>query len=361
MKPPRVLFVLLASVVIISTLSACSGAAFAASSWPGMIVDNGTAYIANGPHVYAVNLENGTEKWRYPQKPESTKSFFATPALTPDGQLIVGGYDHVLYSLNPTNGQENSWKFTDAKDRYIGSPLVTKQGIFAPNADGYLYALDFSGKPIWATPFKAGQALWAHPTTDNQCGCIYLPSMDHNIYSLNAQNGTVIWKQDLGAAIAGTPTLGKDGVLYAGTFGNEIVALDTQKSGEIKWRKPTAGWVWSGPALAGDSLYVGDIKGNLYAINAANGSEDWKIQPNGLIVSTPLVISDTVYVTTESGSIFTYDISKNPRWNQAIGGKLYAPALASGSLILITPIEAGPLLVALDANGAQKWIYTPAK
>jgi len=42
-------------------------------------------------------------------------------------------------------------------------------------------------------------------------------------------------------------------------------------------------------------------------------------------------------------------------------GKLYAPIQAIGDTLYVTPMGVGPLVVALDLNGAQKWSYTPAK
>ena len=64
--------------------------------------------------------------------------------LTPDGQLIVGGFDKKLYSLNPQTGQSN-WQFTDAHDRFFGGVLVVNNMIYAPNADYNLYALNLKG------------------------------------------------------------------------------------------------------------------------------------------------------------------------------------------------------------------------
>lgn len=82
-------------------LSACAGAANTATSWPGLTVDDQFAYVAYNTQVYAVDLSNGKEVWRFPDEPDNSVTFFADPELTDDGQLIVGGYDFNLYSLEP--------------------------------------------------------------------------------------------------------------------------------------------------------------------------------------------------------------------------------------------------------------------
>ena len=39
---------------------------------------------------------------------------------------------------------------------------------------------------------------------------VYLPSMDHFIYAVDANNGRVLWSVELNGAVAGTPTQQRD-------------------------------------------------------------------------------------------------------------------------------------------------------
>ncbi len=132
------------SIIVISLLvTACSGAA--PGSWPGLTVNQDTAFVADASFVYSVKLSDGTLAWKYPAAATAGQSFYAPPVLSPDGkQLLVGDYATTLTSLDPTNGNM-IWSFKDAKGRWIGSPLMTADTIFAPNADDNLYALDFQG------------------------------------------------------------------------------------------------------------------------------------------------------------------------------------------------------------------------
>jgi len=352
MKINALVLVVLFLVVSI-LLSGCSTGLMPAS-WPGITADAETAYVAAGPQVYAVKLSNGSELWRFPEKPSSQKPYFAAPALTPDGQLIVGGFDTVLYSLDPADGAIN-WTFEGSRDRWIGSVLVANDLIYAPSADYKLYALNLEGELQWT--FQAGQALWAAPVSDGER--VYLTSLDHQVYALNARTGEKIWAAPLDGAVLGTPALGLDGTLYVGTFGGTMFALDAA-SGEARWQVPSSGWIWGGAALDADNLYFGCADGEFYSFTLADGRKNWQLQPNGPILGSPLVVGDLVMFGTESGSLYTVD--RQGKTNEmTIGGKLYGTPVMAGDLILVAPVEADNILIALDLNGVRQWAFTPAK
>ncbi len=338
-------------------LSGCAGgAATAASSWPGVSVDQDIAYVAYNQHVYAVDINTGLEKWRFPAEGNNNTTFYAPPALSPDNQLIVGGYNNTLYSLNPETGQE-SWTFTDATDRYIGSALVTEKGIYAPNANATLYALDTTGKLQWQ--FTTDEPQWAQPTSDPDCTCIYLSSMDHRIYSIDSQDSSLNWQTEpLGGSIVGSPMLSSEDVLYTGTFNSEILALDAS-NGQILWRSTTGNWVWGGPKLYDGIIYAGDLDGNFYALNADDGTVAWQIQPDAAITESPLITDEAIYISTESGTLYSVNHNGATRWTKEIGTSLHSSPVSAGDKILVAPTGGDELLIALDTNGNQLWTFIP--
>jgi outer membrane protein assembly factor BamB len=361
----KYLLLLVSILTLSSLLSACAGGTGAPTSWPGLTVDmeRETAYVAYNQHVYAVNLASGTEKWRFPQDADNKITFFAAPALTEDGQLIIGGYNHLLYSLDPVSGVQN-WTYDGAENKYIASVLANGEQIFAPNSDNQLHALGSNGVLSWQFPTE--QSLWGAPTSNGER--VYLGSMDHRVYALDKASGAVVWKtEDLGGAIAGNPTLSPEGVLYVGTFANELIALDTADGREL-WRTPTNNWVWSGPALNDDSVFFGDLSGTLYALNAVDGTSRWKVDPpqdsakQNAVSNTPLVVEDTAVFVTNGGSIYAVNAETGTtRWSQTIDGKLYTPPVIAGDTILIAAVGTDALLYAYDLDGAPQWQFAPAK
>ncbi|HEY58866.1 MAG TPA: PQQ-binding-like beta-propeller repeat protein [Anaerolineae bacterium] len=345
-------------VLLAFALSACSGAYAHSSGWPGLSVQDTTAYLSYNNGVYAVDIEKGQVLWQFPEEASRDQTFYAAPVLTPDGkQLLVGSYDHKLYSLDPASGQL-LWDFKEAKSYYIGAPLATEAAIYAPNADGVLYALSLDGQRRWT--FHSDRALWATPATDGQR--LYLPAMDHRLYALNPDDGQVLWQTDLGGAMVSAPALAK-GVLYLGTFADKVVAVRAE-DGQPLWEASTRGWVWSTPAYAQGRLFFGDVEGAFYALDARDGSLLWSIQPDGPIVDTAAVDQGTVYFTTEQGTLYAVSAEDGTvRWTYNAGATLQTgPVLTPGGIVLIAPTDGSDLLQALNAaDGQPRWAIQPAK
>jgi outer membrane protein assembly factor BamB len=348
-------------------LSACAGGAVRGSSWPGLTVDGNTAYLADGSFVYAVDLSNGSELWRYPGSRNGKLTFYSTPAITPEGLVIVGsaGTDTSLIAINPadinsdTKAPVEAWKFTGAKDHWVAAPLVVNNKLFAVNSDGNLYVLDLQdGQSVkTAKVIKLDGRLWAQPTTDGER--VYITSLDHDVIAVNTETYDVVWNEELGGAVPGSAVLGADGMLYVGSLASKLEKFDPA-TGKHQSVLDAENWVWSTPSLDGDTLYFGDVDGNFYSFNTSSGKLNWKpVKPNGPITASPLVQNDHVLLATESGSVFAVGKDGKVLWTQQIGGKIYTTPVAAGDLTIVAPREADFYLAALDTNGRQVWTFTP--
>jgi outer membrane protein assembly factor BamB len=344
-------------------LSACGSVGPA--SWPGISVDDSsnTVYVAYNQQLYALQGDNGAERWRFPAKRVSSFSIFAAPELSADGQLLFGGYDHLFYSIDPTSGQEN-WIFPNPNDinssdkgasnRYIASPLKEGESIFAPNSNGILYALSSSGQLLWT--FGTDQPMWGQPASDGEL--VYVTSLDHHLYALNAQSGQQIWGEDLGGTLVGQAVL-NEGVLYVGTLNSEVVAIDAA-NGHVLWRATTDGWVWGSPTYYQGQILVGDLKGKLYALDAASGREVWSLDTQGAITGGPLVGNDHIYVVNEEGKVLSVSLQGKLEWTKTFVAKLYGSPVAAGDLLMVSEINKdGTIIMALDQNGDLVWSYLP--
>jgi outer membrane protein assembly factor BamB len=352
MKKKLLALIVLLPVLVVFLAGCATG--LTASSWPGIETDSQAAYVAGGPYVYAVNIQTGAELWRFPEKASTAYPFYAAPVLTDDGQLIFGGFDNKLYSLNPENKAQN-WVFTGAHDRYMGSVLVAGDIVYAPNSDYNLYAVSLaSGSLLWS--FKADQSLWAAPATDGTN--VYFGTLGGIVYALNAQTGDLVWQTDTDSAVLGSPAV-KGDTLYVTTYGGSLAALNTG-SGAFRWSKPLSGRVWSGPVLDGDSLYFGDASGNLYAFGL-DGTLVWRQDLNGAVVGYPLIKNGTLVAGTDLGNVYFINIASQNIEPVSVSGKVFASPAAAGTLFLVAPTDGDILLIAIDKTGAQKWVFTPAK
>jgi outer membrane protein assembly factor BamB len=317
-------------------------------------------FVAAGASVYAVNLADQTQVWSFPEKPNQAKPFFASPVLTADGQLIVGGYDYKLYSLDPENGSIN-WEYTGARDRYIGSVLVAGDMIYAPNADYKLYALNLEGDFQWS--FKAEQSFWSAPVAEGNV--LYVGSLDRKLYALDARTGEKIWEKDLGASILGSPVTGTDLPLFVAAFDGTVFALE-KSDGSILWQKTFTGRIWSSPVYQDGTLYFGDDAGVLHVVKAEDGSELWSENVNSAILGSPLVTAQGIYFGTESGDLFAYGLDGNKLWDDGLNAdkitiNLYGTPVLSGDVILIAPVGGTNILIAYDQTGKDVWSFTTEK
>jgi outer membrane protein assembly factor BamB len=337
-------------------LSACSGGATTAS-WPGLTVDANDAYLAGGSYIYAVRLSDGAKDWQYPDK-AGAQLFYMQPVLTSDGQLLIGssGADYGLVNLDAASGHMKWAVPFVANNHWVASPLVVEQTVYAPNTDGTLYALDLgTGQMKWS--LQLGSPLWGAPVTNGKL--IYVTSLGHQLYAVDPQSHTTVWKLDLGGAAPGSASVGSDGsTVYAASFAKKVYAVDAG-NGAVRWAADLKDWVWAAPVLDADTVYAADLSGNVYSLGAPNGKNAWPdLQPDGPITASPLALGDGVVVATESGTLYAYDRSGTKMWDAILGGKIYTAPAASADRIAVAPLGADFLLAALSRDGKLVWKFT---
>jgi outer membrane protein assembly factor BamB len=346
-------------------LSACGR--LPAVSYPGLAADGETVYMANAQFVYAIDLNTGTQQWKYPQKAEGGRMFYAPPALTED-MLIVADYSLPGVVTGVSLAGQEMWRFNGASGHYIAAPVVVADKILAANADHYLYALDLDGNLLWK--FATQGALWASPATDGQRA--YLPSMDHNLYAIDLVSGKPVWTYDLGAAALFQPTLAEDGTLYITSLSNEVVALNSL-NGTLKWKKMIDARLWTQAALVDGKLYVGDMSGIAHILSATDGTELETIaldQDGSGVVGAPAVLEDGLVFALQKadsvrgGKLVKLSFADNRKvvlFTMPEDGKFYNGPMAAADVLMIGIVNGKTPVIATNLNGNQIWSFQPAK
>jgi outer membrane protein assembly factor BamB len=345
-------YTILSILILAVLLTGCTGTAIG-TNWPGVGASADAAYLSNTNSVYAVQLNNGTQLWSYPVE-KARIMFYAPPATDGDRQVIVGDYTNTLYSINPKSGNM-IWKFTQASGRFVGSALVTVDAIYVPNADFSVYALDLEGGLKWK--FTTGQAVWAQPVSNGKI--VYVNSLDHFTYALQAEDGSMIWKTDLQGPTVGSPVLG-NGSVFTGMLDNGLVAMQSD-NGEIIWETPTEDSVYGTPVFKDGKLYLADLSGNIYCVDAVSGEVDWKVSDGNVLAASPALIENGVIFTSEEGKVIAIDFTGEVLWTRTITGKLNTNPVVSGDIILVTSYQGDNLLTAFNFSGDQKWSFNPSK
>jgi outer membrane protein assembly factor BamB len=379
---------LTAALLAVILLSGCTGGSVRGNTWPGLAASNNVAYLSDGPFVYAVDVKNGTELWRYPGQRDSKLLFYTTPYITSDGLVIVGssGSDASLLALKPNGNATPSvaWSFSGTKFHWVAAPLQIDNHLYAPNSNGSLYVFDLNDGQTNKQPVKVielSNDLWAQPGTDGKN--LYISALDHSLFAVSKDNYQIAWQEDLGVAITSTPLLASDGNLYVGTFASNLEKFNPA-AGNHQAVQKTTDWVWGSPTEMDNSLYFGDLKGNLYSYNLETGKYNWNpvlLPPDNYdptstkadksaneasaiaITASPIVVNGAILVATESGAI--YKVSPDGKFelwggqNQQPGGKIYTTPVIAGDYVLVSPMNSAAFLYAYDLNGAQKWSFKP--
>ncbi len=353
MKLSRLLTLFVVMTVGSLLLSACGGVPI--SGWPGIQADQDTVYVAYNTAVFAV--KGGAMQWRYPPEADSAKTFYASPVLA-EGQLLIGDYTNVFYSLDPASGQEN-WTFHEAKGRWVSAPLVRDGIAYVSNADHHVYALDIKNRGALVWKFATQQAVWASPVSDGQN--LYVAGMDHFLYALDLRSGTKVWQLDLGGSVMSQPALSEEGLLYVSTLASDLVAVNV-KTQKTEWHFKTENGVWASPLLVKDRLYLGDLKGKLYAVEAQTGKQIWVMEgTEPIIASVAAAGEDKLVFVTENGHVTAINSNKEILWNPQVNGKLYSTPVIAGERVVVGVNEGENILATFDLNGVAGWNMAPLK
>ena len=177
-------------------------------------------------------------------------------------------------------------------------------------------------------------------TTDGQRPQAHFGSGDGNVYAVNAETGTVLWKFPTKDVVHASPAVANNTV-YIGSWDSYLYAIDAE-SGQEKWSFKAGEdntihnqvGFQSSPAVADGVVYVGCRDGHVYAIDAANGRRKWDYPTSKSWVNgTPAVRDGVVYVGTSDSARFMALDAKTGRLRFNFDAKAYmfsSAALAGG-------------------------------
>ena len=161
--------------------------------------------------------------------------------------------------------------------------------------------------------------------------------IDHNIYSLNPQNGdtNVGWPYSTNGDVVAAPTLSKNNdqedIIYVGSKDHNFYAL--HQNGELFWKTKTRGEIIASAELdESNQLYVGSMDKALYAVDATTGDILWQYPlPMGVSQKPALSGDGLVYVTTDDQQI--HIINRRNVGTQALRWQDVEPSLLQPSAI----------------------------
>lgn len=272
----------------------------------GPVAGQGLVVVGTGDgRVIAMDENRGSVLWRT----EVPDAVLAPPAVsrtrifikTVDGKLcalsrtgqIVWAYDHGSPSLVMRSG---------------GAPLIVGNEVITGFADGKLAAFNFQGTLLWEEEIAAPQGLspleqMVDIDTDPviaENGVVYITSYQGSLAALNAATGRVLWRQGI-SSYTGV-ALSADKVFVTDTDGT-VAAFDRQTGDRLWQQGQLCHRVLTAPAVAGDSVVVGDGFGYLHVLSPVDGHLIARtlIEAGVSILAPPVAVGNFLYVGDTKG------------------------------------------------------------
>jgi outer membrane protein assembly factor BamB len=317
-------------------------------------VANGLVYFESyDGFFYAVDSATGQRKWRFQTGGEHRYAgkrlhgsqpagetmpdpfdFYLSSPVVSDGAVYFGSGDGNIYSLDPAAGTLK-WKFQTG-DVVHASPALADGTLFIGSWDSYLYALDAAtGKERWR--FKTGEDAEIHNQVGLQAspavvdGVVYVGCRDSNFYAIDARTGQKKWAfNNKGSWVIGSAAV-RGGKVYAATSDTGLLYVFDALSGtSVEIMKSNRWPMFSSPALAGGTLYIGSNEGKLFAIDLASHQQAWVFSTEG---------------SQKNGSTYTKP-DGTPNYEAAFSGDFYDD-LVSGvqTLMSVGAVLSSPVMV----------------
>jgi outer membrane protein assembly factor BamB len=295
-------------------------------------VMNGLVLVGSeDKNLYAIDLQTGKQKWKFATggAVHSSPAVYGTNVYVGsfDGfysinintgkqnwKFKTGGEKHIgdtsYWGMKPSGVYMN-----DLWDCFLSSPVVYKMDdvltVYFGSSDGNLYAVDAAnGSLLWA--FKTNGIIHSSPTLYH--GNIYIGSWDTYMYAINAKTGKEKWKFKTGnqtamTGIQASATV-QNGIVYFGARDAHFYALDAN-NGNIIWKYDAENsWIISSAIIKNETIYVGTSDTYLLlGLDVKTGKETFRFKANGYVFGSPAIAGNTVYVGDFTGNIFSIDIN----------------------------------------------------
>jgi outer membrane protein assembly factor BamB len=180
--------------------------------------------------------------------------------------------------------------------------------VFVVTEDG-IRALDAAtGKVKWTTPLPGGAAAPLY--WDTSWLLASTPAGD--LAAFRASDGTLVWRQQLGAPLATAPAPALDRIYLSLTDGR-LLALSLA-TGQTAWTQKIPGKV-AGLLALDDQLVFGTTENFVHSLNVVNGHQRWKWRVGGDVIGIPIADNKRIYFTARDNLLRAVDRkSGNLKW-----------------------------------------------
>jgi len=283
-------------------------------------VVNGSVVIMADTRGGLMHYDNTTGKLRW--KKQFDTRFSAGPSLSESAETtILGTQDGDVFALKTSDG-EQLWKQTLSSE-ILSTPQQYNDVVIVQTNDGKVYGLSAqSGKITWvyerAVPVLSLRGNSSPIVVDDQ---VIVGFASGRLVALALYDGKLLWESTIAVPKGRTelermtdidgPVTYKDGVLYVSAYNGQVVAIDAD-TGRIIWGREMSSQL--GVTVGEALVFVTTVSGQVWALDRQSGATLWMQDKLKQRASTrPAIMGDTLIVGDSRGEVY---------WLSASDGRL---------------------------------------
>ncbi|MEO0085781.1 MAG: PQQ-binding-like beta-propeller repeat protein [candidate division WOR-3 bacterium] len=293
--------------------------------------EEGNAYVTTNRKLVKVGRD-GAVRWAWPQ--HNLLNISHSPVVGQDGKVYFACYSDSLYALHPDS--------TLAWVRNLGGDVNSTPAV---GPDGRVYVATTRGSGDWkfwcfnpdgSSPWTvelAGDADFASPTVGPDT-VVYVGA-NRYLYAVNP-DGTVRWRDSLGARIQSCPALANESTLYV-VAGARLYSVSTDSG--MRWRRSIGGANYCSPAVDSQGLvYVGSANstGSAFYVIAPDSTMLDAHPVSGEFWSSPAIARRRVYIGNMNDSIYLFAGPNPGQAEQPVAGGTVSRIAPNPSLGVVT-------------------------
>lgn len=260
------------------------------------------------------------------------------------------------------------WRFPVSPPSGLTPTIAADGAKFLPSGQNGVRAYTAEGVELWRAQF-ANASLAGSPVADNDGNALISinsstkPGFPLSLGSVQSfgRDGARRWQADFSAPVSSSPAVGLDGTIYVPTWDDapnpkaaEPGLHALRSDGSRRWYFPIAAGAHSSPSVAADgSVFFAGRDGYAYALNP-DGTRRWRFELGTPWGMPPVLAADgRIYVSSGLKlSALNQDGTVAWQFNDP-DGHTHNPVTAEDGTLLFG--ASGARLVALRANGSQRW------
>lgn len=365
------------------------------------VVDGDRVFVSglgafNTSSLYALAAEDGAPamRVRWAKAPSVLKLPTVSSPAVAKGQLLLGDGMHQtdgasLYCLAADTGRL-AWRFSISGElvHIEGSPTIDSGRVFFGAGHGGVVCLDpgrlsLAGKDLTAKEVQAVQdkrwqeLLVAYELEKKKNADFAIPPSEDQLPQATPklvwQQGKNAWHVDAAVAVVDDNVLAASAFLDAEKAGERALLCLSATDGSLRWKAPLKFNPWAGPTIYENTVIVGGSsirfdpkeipigRGEVVALNLADGKVLWRRDVPGGVVSSVAAANGLAIFTATDGKVRAWDISTGrTTWTYDAKMPFFAAPAIAGELAYVADLK-GVIHAIQLADGKAVWKLELAK